>query len=193
MYSVHAGVCKWNKKLSWVFFRKGRVFFFDSQLVVTFRSDSIQESAQEGFYIQVNQVTNCLPVTATQSRPNDDSAGTQFVPPSFPQPIQQVPSPPVVLEDCRIDLTPTGQRVDSSDLSSLDGFDEYRELSCAYHIRPEPGVCGVTLQFNQFYIAPSVNCSVDYIEIENRRFCGQQLDQVASEFTFTSFIPSRGL
>ena len=143
--------------------------------MLTFRSDLINDPA-EGFSIQAVQLTECS------------------VLPGFGPPLLKLVEVPRIPEPepagCRIGVSPLGQRVDSTDLVSVYELDEEKLQSCAYHISPEPDACGVQLQFHQFYITPSTNCSEDYIEIENRRFCGQQLDNIKSNLvTFVVYHP----
>ena len=42
--------------------------------------------------------------------------------------------------------------------------------------------------FHEFYITPTVNCSENYLMIENRRFCGQQLNEIKSTVSITFIL-----
>jgi len=133
----------------------GRIPFIASELLFTFHSDTNNDPAQ-GFSIQVIQVTDCSPVTGP-------------VPP--PLHIKQ----PL----CQLALTPPTAHVTS------DAFLDQDLSVCSYDVIHQPGFCGVEFFFHDFYITPSVNCSENYLMIENRRFCGQQLNDMKIDVSYT--------
>ncbi|XP_046452995.1 cubilin-like [Daphnia pulex] len=131
-----------------------KIPFLSSQVSIVFHSDSVDNEAQ-GFSIQVVQLTDC---TTT---------------------VTEITALPIRVEDssCKIPLLPN-EVVNSTEIESR------QNQECVYIINQEEDACGVQLHFKEFYITPSINCSENYIEVDNRHFCGQQLNNMKIDVRF---------
>lgn len=95
----------------------GRIPFFDSQLMFTFRSDFIDDAAQ-GFSIQAIQITDC-------------STPAVILP--------ALPTPSLKIEDspCHVALIPPNRDINSANL--IVRADTIDLSYCAYSILQQPG------------------------------------------------------
>lgn len=58
-------------------------------------------------------------------------------------------------------------------------------LGCKYKFTGLPGYCSIEIKFDDFRLEPmdtTGECSSDFVEIDNVRYCGTQLSGVTSEF-----------
>ena len=63
-------------------------------------------------------------------------------------------------------------------------------LNCKYKISPQPGFCSLEIRFEEFDLPHgSSDCSQDYLQVDNVRYCGTQLRGVRKIVTFLASSP----
>ena len=89
-----------------------------------------------------------------------------YVPSIIPAVISPIPS---ICEICFTEVM--------GSIQSYDFPNNYpANLNCKYKITALPGNCMVQLNFDQFRLEVSDSCDADYLEINNIRYCGNQLE-----------------
>ncbi len=128
--------------------------FYEPEKVLTFRSGT--SSNRRGFLIKGQQKECDTYSTITQSSIRSTHY-TSFSP---------IPS---ICELCFTEVMGT--------IQSYDYPNPYPpNLNCKYRITALPSNCMVQLNFEEFSLEMSQNCESDYLEINNVKYCGKQLE-----------------
>ncbi|CAG2116376.1 unnamed protein product, partial [Medioppia subpectinata] len=122
--------------------------FMENEKILMFRTGTT--SKRRGFYAKIYQKECEVYVPSTD---------TSLVLPPIPS----------ICELCFTEVMGT--------IQSYDYPNNYPpNLSCKYKITALPGNCMVQLNFEQFRMEYSESCDNDYLEINNIRYCGNQLE-----------------
>ena len=138
--------------------------FYETEKTLLFRSET--QSNRRGFWIRAHQ-TECDPYPS-QPTPDTNLASNSG------------PIPPI----CEICFTEVIGHIQSYDYPN----NYPSNLNCKYKITALPGNCMVQLKFDQFRLEFSERCDTDYLEINNIRYCGNQLEGATREFSFVLSI-----
>lgn len=129
--------------------------FQETEKTLLFRSET--QSNRRGFWIRAHQ-TECETHPSTPETP-------------------LAPIPPI----CEICFTEVIGHIQSYDYPN----NYPSNLNCKYKITALPGNCMVQLSFEQFRLEFSERCDKDYLEINNIRYCGNQLEGATCESLIT--------
>ena len=124
--------------------------FHEKEKTLLFRSGTYSVSNRRGFSVRAHQ-KDCELIA-----PNHDILAT-------------LPPIPSICEICFTEVM--------GSIQSYDFPNNYpANLNCKYKITALPGNCMVQLNFDQFRLEHSERCDSDYLEINNIRYCGNQLE-----------------
>ena len=132
--------------------------FYEKEKVLEFKSGSA--NYRRGFLIKVHQ-KECDTYPQT---PQNHS--------SYLAPISALPS---ICELCFTEVMGSIQSYDYPNYYPAN-------LNCKYKVAALPGNCMVQLNFDEFRLEYSESCDQDYLEINNIRYCGNQLEGATREY-----------